>query len=77
MRRGKHLDLVTIPKRCSAHRAKEVLVKVLKEHARRCCWVVLLEKIVTLLIMTTGYPRQVHMGCSAVNVLVGGTRPFP
>jgi hypothetical protein len=31
--------------------SKEVLVNVLKEHARRCCWIVLREKIVTLLIM--------------------------
>jgi hypothetical protein len=26
---------------------------VLKEYAKRCCWIMLREKIVTLLIMTT------------------------
>jgi hypothetical protein len=30
--------------------SKEVSVKVLKEYAKRCCWIVLREKIVTLLI---------------------------
>ena len=34
--------------------SKKVLVKVLKEeYAKRCCWIMLREKIVTLLIMTT------------------------
>jgi hypothetical protein len=32
--------------------SKEVLVKVLKEYAKRCCWIMLREKIVTLLVMT-------------------------
>jgi hypothetical protein len=41
-RHGKLLDLVTIPKRCSA--SKEVLVTVFKEYAKRCCWIVLREK---------------------------------
>jgi hypothetical protein len=38
--------------------SKEVctLVKVLKEYTKRCCWIMLREKIVTLLIMTTEYP---------------------
>jgi hypothetical protein len=37
--------------------ASEVLVKILKEYARRCYWIVLWEKIVALLIMTTECPR--------------------
>jgi hypothetical protein len=32
-------------------------VEALKEYDRRCCWVVLWEKIVTLLMMTTQYSR--------------------
>jgi hypothetical protein len=36
--------------------SKEVLVKALKEYAKRCCWIVLREKIVAHLIMTTEYP---------------------
>jgi hypothetical protein len=36
---------------------KEVLVKALKEYAKRCCWIVLREKIVALLIMAIEYPR--------------------
>jgi hypothetical protein len=32
--------------------------EVLKEYAKRCCWIVLREKIVALLIMTTEYRRR-------------------
>jgi hypothetical protein len=36
VRHGKLLDLIIIPKRCSAT-SKEVLVKALREYAKRCC----------------------------------------
>jgi hypothetical protein len=50
-RHGKLLGLVIIPKRCSAHASKEVLVKALGEYAANAvaCWIVLRGKIVTLL----------------------------
>jgi hypothetical protein len=58
VRHGKLLDLVMIHDSETMFCAsKEVLAKVLKEYAKRCCWIVLREKIVTLLIMTTECPR--------------------
>jgi hypothetical protein len=53
VRHGKLLGLVIIPNSETMFCAsKEVPVKVLKEYAKRCCWVMLREKIVTLLVMT-------------------------